>query len=95
MTKWTLTLLETSQPPRHNLLSRPPRVSTMKAESQRSKGREGVIEALNAAIKVTDLAEKTSCIAPAKIAFGSASILFTLIKVCLPFFCQDLLWVHT
>jgi len=67
----------------------------MKAESQRSKGREGAIDSLNAAIKATDLAEKTSCIAPAKIAFGSASIFLTLIRVCLPFFCQDLLQVHT
>ena len=67
----------------------------MKAQSQRSKGQEGALEALNATIKATDLAERTSCIAPAKIAFGSASILLTLIKVCPPFFCQNLLRPHT
>jgi len=67
----------------------------MKAESQRPKGREDAIEALNAAIKATDLAEKVSCIVPVKIAFGSASILLTMIRVCLPFSRQDLLQVHT
>lgn len=66
----------------------------MKTESQRPKGREDAIETLNAAIRATDLAEKTSCIAPAKTAFGSASILLTLIKVCFPFFRQDLPRVH-
>jgi len=66
----------------------------MKAESQRPKGREDASEVLNAAIKDTDLAEKTSCIAPAKIAFGSASILLTLIRVCSPFFYRDLLQAH-
>jgi len=63
----------------------------MKAESQRPKEREDAVEALNAAIKAIDLAEKASCIAPAKTVFGSASILLTLIKVCFPFFRQHLL----
>jgi len=67
----------------------------MKAESQHPKGREGAIEALNAATTTTDLAEKASRIAQAKIAFGSASILLTLIRIWFPFFRQDLLQVHT
>jgi len=57
----------------------------MKAESQRPKEREDVIEALNATIRDTNLAEKASCIAPAKIVFGSAGTLLTLIRVRIPF----------
>jgi len=57
----------------------------MKAESQRLKGREGAIEALNAAIRDVGLAEKASSITPAKIVFGSASTLLTLIRVRIPF----------
>jgi len=67
----------------------------MKVESQKPKGREDVIEELNATIETTTLAEKVSSIPPAKIAFGSVVILLTLIRVCFPFFCQDLLQVHT
>jgi len=67
----------------------------MKTEPQRPREREDAIETLNAAIKDMDLAEKASCIAQAKIAFGSASILLTLIRVCFPLFRQDLLRVHT
>ena len=57
----------------------------MKAESQRPKEQEDAIETLNAAIRDTDLAEKASCIAPAKIVFGSAGTLLTLIRVRIPF----------
>jgi len=67
----------------------------MKAQSQRPKEREDAIEALSAAVEAADLAEKASCIVPAKIAFGSAGVLLTLIKVCFPSFRQDLLQVHT
>jgi len=67
----------------------------MKAQSQRPKEREDAIEALNTAINAADLAEKASCIAPAKTAFGTASILLTTIRVCLPSFRQGLLQVHT
>ena len=67
----------------------------MKAESQQPKGREDVIEELNATIEATTLAEKVSTIAPAKIVFGSVVILLALIRVCFPFLCQDLLQVHT
>ena len=94
-TRWTLTLFGVSlaaSTPQFSLAT--PRISTMKAEFQRPKGRKDAIEALNAAIKDTDLTEKTSCVAPAKIVFGSASILLTLIRVWPPFFCQDLLQAH-
>jgi len=70
----------------------------MKAKSQQSEGREGPIdsEALIAAIsETTNLADKVSCIPPAKIAFGSVTALLTLIRVCLLLLCYDLLQVHT
>jgi len=67
----------------------------MKTESQKPKGREDVIEELNATIETTTLAEKVSTIPPAKIVFGSVVILLTLIRVSFSFFCQDLLQVHT
>jgi len=84
-----------SQPSHPTVLSRPPQVSTMKAESQKPKWREGTAERLNAAIEATNLAEKVSSIAPAKAVFGSINILLTLIRVRPPFFCPDLLQVHT
>jgi len=67
----------------------------MKAGSQQPEGQEGAIERLNAAIEATNHAEKVSSIAPAKIIFNSTSILLALIRVCFPFFCKDLLQVHT
>ena len=65
----------------------------MKAGSQQPEGREGATERLNAAIKATNHA-KVSSIAPAKIIFGSTSILLAFIRVRFPFFCKDLLQVH-
>ena len=56
----------------------------MKAESQQPEGREGAIDsdALIAAIsETTNLADKVSCIPPAKIIFGSVVALLTLIRV--------------
>jgi len=67
----------------------------MKPGSQQPEGREDAIERLNAAIEATNLAEKVSSIAPAKIVFGSTSTLLAQIRVCFPFFCKDLLQVHT
>ena len=65
-----------SQPSRCTFLSPPPRVSTMKTESQRPN-----TETLNAAIEATNLAEKVSSIAPAKAVFGSVHALLTQIRV--------------
>jgi len=66
----------------------------MKAESQHPEGREGAIAALNEAIEGLNLV-KVPCITPAKTVIGSVSILLTLIRVCFPSLCQDLLQVHT
>jgi len=54
----------------------------IESESQRPKGREGTISALNAAIEATKLAESVSSIAPAKAVFGFVRVLLTLIRVC-------------
>ena len=66
----------------------------MKAESQRPKGREDAIPALNAAIEALNLAEKISSIAPAKAAFGSVNILLATIEVCFLLFPNDPPQVH-
>ena len=54
----------------------------MDAKPPRSKGRDGVLSALNVAIDALNLAKDTSNgIPPAQAAFGSVSILLTMIKV--------------
>jgi len=67
----------------------------MEAKSQRPKDREGVISALNVAIEATSLAERVTSFTPAKAAFGTVSVLLTMVKVRLLLFCNDLLQVHT
>jgi len=67
----------------------------MKTESQRPKGREGTPEALNTAIEATNLAERVSSIAPAKVVFSSVNALLTQIRVCFLLLCRGLLRVHT
>ena len=70
-----------SQPAPRTVFPQIPRVSTMEAESQRPKGREGAISALDAAVKAMNLAEKTSDIVPAKAVFSSVRTLLTMIRV--------------
>jgi hypothetical protein len=53
----------------------------MEAESQRPKGREGTISALNAAIEALNLAKELSSITPAKAVFGSVSVILAMIRV--------------
>ena len=67
---------------------------TMEVESQRPKGREGVISELNEAIAALDLANNISNIAPAKVVFSSVSTLLRLIRVCFPFSYDGLLQVY-
>ena len=73
-----------SQPSRRTVLTQLPPVSTMEAESQRPKEREGTISALNVAIEALNLAKEVSSITPAKAVFGSVSVILTTIKVSLP-----------
>ena len=65
----------------------------MEAESQRPKGREGTISALNEAIKTLNPV-KTLSFPPAKAVFGSVAVLLELIRVCFLLSCNDLLRVH-
>jgi len=68
----------------------------MKAESHQPEGSEGPIDPLIAAIsETTNLANKVSCVPPAKIIFGSVTALLTLIRVCFLPLCYDPLQVHT
>jgi hypothetical protein len=66
----------------------------MDANSQRPKGRDGVLSSLNMAIDVINLAKDIVDIAPAKGAFGSVSALLTMIRVCFFLFREDRLRVH-
>jgi len=66
----------------------------MKTTSQQSRGREGTISLLNAAIDAMNLAKEASGITPAKAAFGSAAVLLTMIKVCFLLFCDEMSQVH-
>jgi len=59
-----------------------PRVSTRKDKSQRPKGQDATISALNTAIESFNLTEGVSSIPPAKAVFGSISTLLTMIRVC-------------
>ena len=60
----------------------------MASAPQRPKGRDGVISALNVFIQVLDIAKDTCGIPPAQIAFGSASVVLTMIRVRFPLLCE-------
>jgi hypothetical protein len=55
----------------------------MQTNSQRPKGRDGVLSTLNVTIETLNLAKEICSITPAKAAFGSVSALLTMIKVCI------------
>jgi len=63
----------------------------MEVESQRPKGKEGTISALNTVIEALNLAKEVSSIAPAKAVFGSVSVILVIIRVSfLPVFCWSI-----
>jgi hypothetical protein len=62
------------------LFSRPSPVPTM-TPSHQPKGRDGVLSTLDVAIQALNLAKDSCGIPPAQIAFGSASVLLTMIRV--------------
>ena len=63
----------------------------MEVKSQRPKGREGVMSALNTAIEALNLAKELSSIAPAKALFGSVSTVLAIIRVSfLLVFCRPI-----
>jgi len=53
----------------------------MEVKSQRPKGREGAMSALNTAVEALNLAKELSSIAPTKALFGSVSIILVIIRV--------------
>ena len=59
---------------------------------KQSKGRDGVLSALDVAIETLNLAKEISSITPAKAVFGSASVLLAMIRVGLLPFCRDQPW---
>jgi len=59
----------------------------MDANSQRSKGGDGTLSSLNVAIEILNLAKEAVGIAPAKAAFGSVSVLLTMVRVRFLLFC--------
>jgi hypothetical protein len=72
-------------------IKRPPhihRVSAM-ASSQQQKGRDGVLSTLDVFIQALNVAKDSCGIPPAQIAFGSASVLLTMIRVCFLLLCKD------
>ena len=68
----------------------PPPASKM-ASSQPPKGRDGVLSALDVLIQALNLAKDACGIPPAQIAFASASVLLTMIRVSSPPFYEELL----
>ena len=55
----------------------------MDTNSQRQKHRDDALSTLNTAIEAVNLAKEVSSMTPAKVVFGSVSILLTMIRVCL------------
>jgi hypothetical protein len=71
-----------SQPAHYAKFSPLPPLSTMDANPQRPKGRDGALSSLNLAIEAVNLARDIVDIAPAKVVFGSVGFILTRIKVC-------------
>ena len=71
-----------SQPAYYTKFSPLPPLSTMDANPQRPKGRDGALSSLNLAIEAVNLAKDIVDIAPAKVVFGSVGFILTRIKVC-------------
>ena len=70
-----------AQPAINVIFPQQPGVSTMDADSQQPKRRDGALSALNTAIEAMNLAKEVSSVTPAKAVFGSVSILLTMIRV--------------
>ena len=66
----------------------------MEAKSQRPKGQEGAVLALNEALEALDPAD-ISNIPSARVVFSSVTVLLALIKVCFLLSPNHLLQVHT
>ena len=58
----------------------------MDANSRRPEGLDGVLSTLNVVIEALNLAKEAAGITPAKVVFGSVSVLLTMIRVGFPSF---------
>jgi hypothetical protein len=66
----------------------------MASTSQRKIGRDGVLSTLDVLVQALNIAKDTCGIPPAQIAFGSACVLLTMIRVRFVLLCQDELLTH-
>jgi hypothetical protein len=64
------------------------------ASSQQPKGRDGVLSALDLLIQALNVAKDACGIPPAQVAFSSASVLLTMIRVRLSLLREDELLAH-
>ena len=64
------------------------------ASSQQPKERDGVLKTLDLFIQALNIAKDACAIPPAQIAFGSASVLLTMIRVRFSPLCEDELPTH-
>ena len=67
----------------------------MTDKSQRPKGRDGTLSALNVAIDGLSFAKELADMTPAKAAVGSVAILLTMIRVGSLPFCNETFRVHS
>ena len=67
----------------------------MATKSQKSKGRENVLSLLNAAIKAATVAKGVVNGTPAQVAFSTAAVLLTAIRVSFLFFRGYMFWADT
>jgi len=58
---------------------------------KRQKRRDDVLSSLNTVIEGLNLAGNLSSITPAKVAFGTVSVILTMIRVSFPILCGDIL----
>ena len=66
----------------------------MATNSKQPKERDGVLSSLSVTVEVLNLAKEVPGIAPAKAAFGSVSVLLTMIRARFFLFCDDEPRVH-
>jgi hypothetical protein len=71
-----------------------PPVPTMASTSQQPKGRDAVLPTLDVFIQVLNIAKDTCGIPPAQVAFGSAGVLLTMIRVRFPLFREGKPLIH-
>ena len=66
----------------------------MASTSQQQKGRDRVLPTLDVFVQVLSIAKDTCGIPPAQIAFGSASVLLSMIRARFPLLSNDALLTH-